>query len=43
VIDLLNKSRGEVAYNIIDLADKPASEVIAALEAIEGVINIRLL
>ncbi|CAH0990165.1 D-3-phosphoglycerate dehydrogenase [Sinobacterium norvegicum] len=43
VIDLLNKSRGEIAYNIIDLADKPSAQVVADLQAIDGVINIRLL
>lgn len=41
VIDMLNKSRGEIAYNLIDL-DRPADdEVLAQLTAIEGVVNVR--
>ncbi|ROS00019.1 D-3-phosphoglycerate dehydrogenase [Sinobacterium caligoides] len=43
VIDLLNKSRGEIAYNIIDVTERPSAEVLASLSAIEGVINVRLL
>lgn len=43
VIDLLNKSRGDIAYNLLDIAIAPSPEVIAKLEAVEGVINVRLL
>ena len=41
VIDMLNKSRGEVAYNLIDLAEKPGQELIEYIRAIESVINVR--
>jgi D-3-phosphoglycerate dehydrogenase len=43
VADMINKSRNDVAYNIIDLAEKPNSDVIAQITAIEGVISVRLI
>ena len=43
VIDMINKSRDEVAYNIIDIESEPAPELIAALEQIDGVIKVRTL
>ncbi len=43
VIDMINKSRDEVAYNILDIATEPTADLIAALEAIEGVIHVRTL
>jgi len=43
VIDLLNKSRGDMAYNIIDVEQKPTESVVAALSEIEGVTAVRLL
>lgn len=43
VIDLLNKSRGDIAYNLIDVESAPSDTVLAALAAVEGVINVRLL
>ena len=43
VIDLLNKSRGDIAYNLIDVEQQPNAEVLAQLEAIEGVISVRLI
>ena len=41
VIDMINKSRDEVAYNIIDIASEPTAELIQALEEIDGVIKVR--
>ena len=43
VIDMLNKSRDEVAYNLIDVGDAVAPEVLDKMRAIEGVINVRLI
>lgn len=43
VIDLLNKSRGDIAYNLIDVDEVPAESVLQALTAIDGVIAVRLL
>ena len=43
VIDMMNKSRGELAFNIIDVEDKPADDVIAAIAAVEHVIRVRVI
>ena len=41
IIDMLNKSKGEVAYSIIDI-DKPADDdLINELTGIDGVLNVR--
>ncbi|MGB1192777.1 MAG: phosphoglycerate dehydrogenase, partial [Pseudomonadales bacterium] len=39
VIDLLNKSRGEIAYNLIDIDQSPSAAMLEQLSEIEGVIN----
>ena len=41
IIELINKSREEIAYNVIDLETKPSDKVIEDLEALENVINVR--
>lgn len=43
VIDLVNKSRDSIAYNIIDLEDKPSATIVSAIAAVEGVMRVRLL
>ena len=43
VIDMINKSRDDVAYNLIDVEREPQPDLIDALEAIDGVIKVRLL
>ena len=43
VIDMMNKSRGELAFNIIDVESKPTDEVIAAIAAVEHVIRVRVI
>jgi D-3-phosphoglycerate dehydrogenase len=43
VIDMLNKSREEIAYNLIDISRQPASDVLEKMRGIEGVINVRLI
>jgi D-3-phosphoglycerate dehydrogenase len=43
VIDMLNKSREEVAYNLIDIDRQPAADVLSRMLALEGVINVRLI
>jgi D-3-phosphoglycerate dehydrogenase len=41
IIDMLNKSRGDIAYTIIDI-DKPAADgLIDDLNKIEGILNVR--
>jgi D-3-phosphoglycerate dehydrogenase len=41
VNEMLNKSRADIAYNLIDLDSPPTSELLSRLESIEGVINVR--
>lgn len=43
VIDLVNKSRDAIAYNIIDVEDRPSADIVAAIAGVEGVIRVRLL
>jgi len=42
VIDLVNKSRGDMAYNIIDIESEPSLEIINAIAAAEGVMHVRV-
>ncbi len=43
IVDMLNKSRGELAYTLIDV-DKPVDDnLIAALQGIDGVLAVRAL
>ncbi|MGB7448407.1 MAG: phosphoglycerate dehydrogenase [Ornithinimicrobium sp.] len=41
--DLLNTSRGELAYTLIDVEGEVGDEVVRQIEAVEGVIRIRAL
>ena len=43
VIDLVNKSRDNIAYNIIDVEDKPSAAIVAAIAAVKGVVSVRVL
>ena len=43
VIDMLNKSREEIAYNLIDLESTPSPEAIAAIANIEDVVKVTVL
>lgn len=43
VIDMLNKSRDEVAYNLIDISTQPDADAIEKMRGLEGVINVRLI
>ena len=42
VIDMMNKSRGELAFNIIDVESLPGEHVVSAIEAVAHVIRVRL-
>jgi D-3-phosphoglycerate dehydrogenase len=42
VIDMVNKSQGDVAYNIMDVETEPSSDVIREIVAAEGVIRVRV-
>ena len=43
VLDMMNKSRNEVAYNILDLEAVPSADVIEALRNAEQVTSVRVL
>ncbi len=43
IVDMLNKSRGELAYTLIDLNEAPSAELLAKLEGIDGVLAVRAL
>jgi D-3-phosphoglycerate dehydrogenase len=41
--DLLNKSRGDLAYTVVDLDGEVPEDILASLRAIEGVLTLRYL
>lgn len=43
VIDMMNKSRGELAFNIIDVETTPGDHVVEAIEAVAHVIRVRVI
>ncbi len=43
VVDMINKSRNEVAYNLIDVATRPSDAVLAEIAAIQDVIKVTVL
>jgi len=43
VIDMINKSRDDIAYNLIDLGSTPSEDALRAIAAIENVIKVTLL
>jgi len=42
ISDLMNKSRGEVAYTMFDVEEAVTPEIVARLEAIDGVFKVRV-
>ena len=43
IIDMLNKSREEIAVTLLDVDDEPPMSTIEAIDAIEGVLSVRCL
>lgn len=43
IIDLLNKSRGEIAYTLADVDRRIPAEVIDGIRKIDGVLNVRVI
>jgi len=43
IAQMHNASRGELAYNILDLDQPIAADVVAAVERIEGILAVRVL
>jgi D-3-phosphoglycerate dehydrogenase len=42
VSDMVNKSRGDVAYNIIDVENQPGPAILQAIARADGVIRVRM-
>ena len=42
IADLLNKSRGELAYTIVDLDGDVGDDTLKAIAAVDGVLNVRV-
>jgi len=43
VVDMVNKSRGDMAYNIIDVEHAPSAAVVDAISKVEHVIAVRVI
>lgn len=43
VIDMVNKSRAELAFNIVDVEHQPSAAVVAAIQATAHVIRVRVI
>ncbi len=43
VVDMINKSRNEIAYNLIDVESRPSDAVLAEIAAIQDVIKVSVL
>jgi D-3-phosphoglycerate dehydrogenase len=43
VIDMVNKSLHDIAYNIIDVESEPTPEIVSAIAAAEGVMHVRVI
>jgi D-3-phosphoglycerate dehydrogenase len=43
IVDMLNKSRGDYAYSLLDINDQAPAEVLARLSSIHGVLSVRVI
>jgi len=43
IAEMLNKSKGDYAYNMIDVSSEPTEKIIKALYGIKGVVKVRVL
>ena len=43
ILDMLNKSRGDLAYTLVDVDSLPTAQCLDAIAAIQGVLNVRSL
>lgn len=43
VVDMLNRSRDEIAYNLIDLETAPDAALLEQMRSIPGIVNVRLI
>ena len=43
VLDMVNKSRDDIAYNILDLGETPSPELLASLAGVDAIMSIRVI
>ncbi len=43
IADMTNKSRGDIAYSIVDVESDISDETVAKIEAIEGIVKVRVI
>lgn len=43
VIDMINKSRDDVAYNLIDVEAAPSEDILRKIRVVDGVVNVRVI
>lgn len=43
IVDMINKSRGDVAYTLVDIDGEVPDSVVAELASIQGVLNVRVI
>jgi D-3-phosphoglycerate dehydrogenase len=43
IADLLNKSRGDLAYTLVDVEGEVPDDLLAKIKGIEGVLSARLI
>jgi len=43
IIDLLNKSRGDLAYTLADVDKEIPGELVDSIRDIDGVLNVRII
>ena len=43
IVEMLNKSKGGYAYNIIDVSNEPTEDIVKSIYGIEGVVKVRML
>jgi D-3-phosphoglycerate dehydrogenase len=40
---MINKSRDDVAYNLIDVEAAPSEDILRKIRAVDGVVNVRVI
>jgi len=43
VIDMVNKSRDDIAYNIVDVETEPTAELLEEIRNVDGIVVVRSL
>lgn len=43
IVNMLNKSKGDWAYSMLDVEKKPSKEIIQKMKEIDGVVRVRVL